>query len=275
MSADPAGRSWLARRRALGMAGLVAGAFLTAGLVLSGRHDDGVAAATAAVAASVTAPAVPGAAGPATPLDSAAGATGRPLRQPAVYTSHHGVLDATLVASQRRVLLAGRRVLAKVYNGAFAAPTLVASPGDLVRVTLVDHLDEPTNLHFHGLSVPPGGHADNIFVSVAPGHSFHYEFRLPRDAATGTFWYHSHEMVPMSQMGRFPGAGSEEQVFDGLSGLLEVKGIARDLPAACAGSHSVTWRCATCRSPAARSSTLTSTQTPRRRAWSTGNCGRG
>jgi suppressor of ftsI len=138
---------------------------------------------------------------------------------------------AGLVASQRRVPTAGRRVLAKVYNGSFTAPTLVASPGDLVRVTLVDHLDEPTNLHFHGLSVSPGGHADNIFVSVAPGHSFRYEFRLPRDAATGTFWYHSHEMVPMSQMGRFPGAASEEQVFDGLSGLLEVKGIARDLPA--------------------------------------------
>jgi suppressor of ftsI len=174
---------------------------------------------------------VAGAAVQATPLDPAAGANGRPLRQPAVYTSRHGVLAVTLVASQRRVPTAGRRVLAKVYNGSFTAPTLVASPGDLVRVTLVDHLDEPTNLHFHGLSVSPGGHADNIFVSVAPGHSFRYEFRLPRDAATGTFWYHSHEMVPMSQMGRFPGAASEEQVFDGLSGLLEVKGIARDLPA--------------------------------------------
>jgi suppressor of ftsI len=174
---------------------------------------------------------VAGAAVQATPLDPAAGANVRPLRQPAVYTSRHGVLAVTLVASQRRVPTAGRRVLAKVYNGSFTAPTLVASPGDLVRVTLVDHLDEPTNLHFHGLSVSPGGHADNIFVSVAPGHSFRYEFRLPRDAATGTFWYHSHEMVPMSQMGRFPGAASEEQVFDGLSGLLEVKGIARDLPA--------------------------------------------
>ena len=34
----------------------------------------------------------------------------------------------------------------------------------------------------------------------------------------------------MSEMGRFPTTGSEEQVFDGLSGLLEVKGLTRDLP---------------------------------------------
>jgi FtsP/CotA-like multicopper oxidase with cupredoxin domain len=37
-----------------------------------------------------------------------------------------------------------------------------------VEVRLIDHLAEPTNLHFHGLEVSPGGHADNIFVSVAP-----------------------------------------------------------------------------------------------------------
>ena len=121
-----------------------------------------------------------------------------------MYVSHHGVLNVTLVVSARRVTIAGRRILAKVYNGAFTAPTLVAWPGDEVRVRLVNHLDEPTNLHFHGLAVSPGGHADNIFVSVAPGHAFRYAFRLPRDAATGTFWYHSHEMVPMDEMGRYP-----------------------------------------------------------------------
>ena len=221
------------------MAGLVAAAFLTAGArpVRSsrrgGRGHRGRGHPPAA-----------------TPLDPAPGAAGRPLVAPAVYTSHHGVLDVTLVASQQRVMIAGRRVLAKVYNGSFVAPTLIAAPGDLVRVKLVDHLDEPTNLHFHGLEVSPSGHADNIFVSVDPGHSFQYRFRLPHSAPTGTFWYHSHEMVPMSEMGRFPDAGSEEQVFDGLSGLLEVKGIdAAICPRRCAGSPSGTWRCATSRWP--------------------------
>lgn len=236
MNARPAGRPragrWRAGRlrpgqwRAGGMAALLAAAFTIAGLMLGARHQDGAVAATTPT---MTQP-PSNAPTPGAPLTPAPGATGRPLVQPAVYASHHGVLNVTLVTSEKRVTIAGRRVLAKVYNGSFAAPTLVASPGDLIRVKLVDHLDQPTNLHFHGLEVSPSGDADNVFVSVAPGHSCQYRFRLPRTAATGTFWYHSHEMVPMSEMRRFPTTGSEEQVFDGLSGLLEVKGLERDLP---------------------------------------------
>ena len=160
-----------------------------------------------------------------------AAAGGRPLAQPAVYASHNGVLNVTLVASEKRVRIGDEIVLAKVYNGAFTAPTLVIHPGDMVRLKLVNHLDEPTNLHFHGLEISPSGHADNIFLSINPGQSFQYYFRLPRSAPTGTFWYHSHEMVPASQMARYPNTSSEEQVFDGLSGMIEVAGLTNDLPA--------------------------------------------
>jgi suppressor of ftsI len=161
----------------------------------------------------------------------AAAVSGRPLTEPAVYASHNGVLNVTLVASEKRVRVAGQTVLAKVYNGSFVAPTLMIHPGDMVRLKLVNHLDEPTNLHFHGLEISPSGHADNIFLSINPGQSFQYYFRLPRSAPTGTFWYHSHEMVPPSEMSRYPDTSSEEQVFDGLSGLIEVQGITNDLPA--------------------------------------------
>jgi FtsP/CotA-like multicopper oxidase with cupredoxin domain len=213
------------------MACLIAGAFVFAGLVLGARRDDGAVAATTPTMTQPPSSTLTAGA----PLAPEPGAPGRKLVAPAVYASHHGVLNVTLVASEKRVTIAGRRVLAKVYNGSFTAPTLIASPGDLVRVKLVDHLNQPTNVHFHGLEVSPNGHADNIFVSVPPGQAFQYRFRLPPSAPTGTFWYHSHEMVPMSQMGRFPGAASEEQVFDGLSGLLEVKGLERDLPRALRG----------------------------------------
>ena len=130
-----------------------------------------------------------------------AGRRYRPAAAPAVGV-HQPSRDAnvTLVASQRRVVIGGQPVLAKVYDDSFTAPTLVVNPGDLVRVRLVNHLDQPTNLHFHGLEVSPSGHADNIFVSVNPGRSFQYSFRLPRNAPTGTFWYHSHEMVPAGEM---------------------------------------------------------------------------
>jgi FtsP/CotA-like multicopper oxidase with cupredoxin domain len=179
-----------------------------------------------------------------------AAARGQLLQNPRIYQSHLGVLNVTLVAEQRRVIVGGQQVTAKVYNGAFAAPTLMVRPGDLVRVKLVNKLDEPTNLHFHGLNVNPGGHGDNIYLSINPGRSFQYSFRLPRNAPAGSFWYHSHEMVPtgpmpvpktaslasyvchISQASLYPDDDSEEQVFDGLSGLFEVQGLDHDLPRA-------------------------------------------
>ncbi len=233
MSEDVFGRGASLRARALIV--LASGLILLCALMLG--HSAGPAASGSGL------PPGPGAGMPvsatvgsgsdqARPLDARAADIGLPLHQPAVYTSHHGVLNVTLVASQRRVVIGGQPVLAKVYDDAFTAPTLVVNPGDLVRVLLVNHLDQPTNLHFHGLEISPSGHADNIFVSVNPGRSFQYSFRLPRSAPTGTFWYHSHEMVPADEMGRYPDAGSEEQVFDGLSGLLEVQGLTHDLPRA-------------------------------------------
>jgi suppressor of ftsI len=205
------------------LVGLLAAAAIVAGVVLSGTPGSPAAAMTGSMSGSAMTQPPASAPTPAAPLQPTTGGTGRPLLEPAVYSSHHGVLDVTLVASRRRVTIAGRRVLADVYNGSFVAPTLIVSPGDLLQIKLVDHLHEPTNLHFHGLEVSPSGDADNIFVSVNPSHAFQYSFRLPRSAPTGTFWYHSHEMVPMSAVRRYPDTGSEEQVFDGLSGLVEVR----------------------------------------------------
>lgn len=54
--------------------------------------------------------------------------------------------------------IAGRSIVAKVYNDSWVAPTLSIAPGDRVHVTLVNHPHEPTNLHFHGLEISPYGH---------------------------------------------------------------------------------------------------------------------
>ncbi len=146
------------------------------------------------------------------------------LAEPPVISSHDHVLSATLVARRTEVTVGGRRVLAKTYNGRLVGPTLAAQPGDRVVIRLVNRLTEPTNLHFHGLHVSPAGHADNIYVSVAPGREFTYSFVIPRDQGTGTYWYHSHADMT-----------SEEQVFSGLSGVLEVQGLAAALPAGLRG----------------------------------------
>ena len=51
-----------------------------------------------------------------------------------------------------------------------------------------------TNLHFHGLTVPPVCHQDDVLkTSIQPGDSpFEYRFRIPTDEAPGLYWYHPH-----------------------------------------------------------------------------------
>jgi FtsP/CotA-like multicopper oxidase with cupredoxin domain len=77
------------------------------------------------------------------------------------------------------------------YNGQIPGPTLRVTEGDLVRVHLINHLPEPTTIHWHGIDVPtnmdgvPGLSQD----AVDPGDDFTYEFVASNP---GTRMYHSH-----------------------------------------------------------------------------------
>ena len=104
--------------------------------------------------------------------------TGQTLGQPEVMASSNGVLDVRLTAAPG-VRLAGHDTSAWGYNGTSPGPTLRLRPGDELRVRLVNRLDQPTNLHTHGLHVSPHGNGDNPFVTVRPGDSFDYTFRDP------------------------------------------------------------------------------------------------
>jgi len=75
-----------------------------------------------------------------------------------------------------------------------------------------------TNLHFHGLTVPPTCHQDDVLLtSVQPGDSpFEYRFRIPTDEPPGLYWYHPHIH-----------GFSKVQVLGGASGALIVEGIER------------------------------------------------
>ena len=92
-----------------------------------------------------------------------------------------------------------------------AGPTLIASPGQTIRVKLtnrlapdpscdmgaggsanIPHCFNATNLHSHGLWVNPAGNSDNVLLSIRPGVSFEYEYNIPPDHPAGTFWYHPH-----------------------------------------------------------------------------------
>jgi len=77
------------------------------------------------------------------------------------------------------------------YNGQIPGPTIHVTEGDTVRVHLINHLPEPTTIHWHGIDVPtnmdgvPGLSQD----AVEPGDSFTYEFAASNP---GTRMYHSH-----------------------------------------------------------------------------------
>ncbi|NIJ11388.1 FtsP/CotA-like multicopper oxidase with cupredoxin domain [Saccharomonospora amisosensis] len=139
-------------------------------------------------------------------------ASGDPLTDPEQVSSSDGVLALTLTAAPG-VSLAGRSTSALGFNGSSPGPTLRLRPGEVLRVRLVNELDQPTNLHTHGLHVSPEGNGDNPFLSIEPGQTFDYEIRLPEDHPPGTFWYHPHRHGYVA-----------DQLFGGLAGAIVVRG---------------------------------------------------
>jgi FtsP/CotA-like multicopper oxidase with cupredoxin domain len=118
--------------------------------------------------------------------------------------------DVTLEARPAVVNLAGRQARLLTYNGLFPGPLIRAREGEPLRVRLINRLDEPTNLHFHGLHVSPAGHSDNVFVEVPPGEGFTYELTVPPGYG-GTFWYHPHRHGRLAR-----------QLWQGLAGPLVI-----------------------------------------------------
>jgi FtsP/CotA-like multicopper oxidase with cupredoxin domain len=134
--------------------------------------------------------------------------------EPRRIESRNGVLEATLRITPGTVDLGGFAHPGAInVNGAYLGPSLHVRAGDTMLVTLINELDEPANLHFHGLHVSPKGRSDNVFVTAAPGTKRHYEVRIPSDHTGGLNWYHSH----IHGM-------SERQIDRGFSGMIHIDG---------------------------------------------------
>ena len=137
---------------------------------------------------------------------------GEVFREPQQLVSQDGVLEVRLEAASGTHRVAGREVTTLGYNGGLPGPTLRVRPGDLLRIVLVNSLEEPTNLHVHGLHVSPEGQGDNVFVRVDPGQSFTYEHAIGADHPPGVYWYHPHLHGSVA-----------DQVFGGLYGAILVE----------------------------------------------------
>jgi len=114
---------------------------------------------------------------------------GKPTRLPDGRT----LREYTIVASGREIeIVPGVFFPAWVFNGTVPGPTLRATEGDLLRVTLINAHDHPHTLHFHGFhtaemdGVPGIGRGD-----ILPGESFTYEFEA---SPSGLHLYHCHSL---------------------------------------------------------------------------------
>jgi FtsP/CotA-like multicopper oxidase with cupredoxin domain len=100
----------------------------------------------------------------------------------------------TLTAQPQRIRLSsGRMVDAWTFNGTVPGPTITVHTGDLVQVTLINHIPGiGVTVHWHGLDVPNAedGVPGVTQNAVKTGGTYTYTFRVHQ---TGTFWYHSHQ----------------------------------------------------------------------------------
>lgn len=103
------------------------------------------------------------------------------------------------------------------YNESTPGPEIRVKRGERVKVRLINKLEEPTSIHWHGIRIANDmdGVSGLTQDAVEPGDSFEYDFVVP-DA--GTYWYHAHNK-------------SWNQVARGLYGALIVEGDVPDIDA--------------------------------------------
>lgn len=112
------------------------------------------------------------------------------------YVSHPAegtpVDKFTLTAEAKTITLSPNKIVkAMTFNGTAPGPLLTVKQGDLVEVTVQNHLRASITVHWHGIAVP--GAEDGVpgltQPPIAPGATYVYRF-IVKDP--GTYWYHSH-----------------------------------------------------------------------------------
>lgn len=94
-------------------------------------------------------------------------------------------------------------------NGDLLGPTLILNKGDLVTMNLINELDEPTTIHWHGMHVSAANDGGPHTV-IEAGTTWSPQFTVLDHAAT--YWYHPHLHMKTA-----------EHVTKGIAGFIIVK----------------------------------------------------
>ncbi|HEX2305712.1 MAG TPA: multicopper oxidase domain-containing protein [Nitrososphaeraceae archaeon] len=113
------------------------------------------------------------------------------------------IREFTLIASDTLTKEVSPGVLYNVwtFNGTIPGPTIRATEGDTVKITLINNGSKFHSIHTHGIHP---SEMDGVFEGIAPGGKFTYEFTAE---PFGVFPYHCH-MQPL-----------EEHITHGLYGV--------------------------------------------------------
>ena len=148
---------------------------------------------------------------------------GNDIPDPQVIASRGGVLDVRLEQAPSPITVAGRSFTSNVFNGQYIPPVLLLQRGDRMELELVNRIgaadvqiDGPqeSNLHYHGMVIPPAAPGDDVYLQVDAGANYHYRWQVPPNHSLGTHWYHPHAHGLV-----------EPHILSGMSGMLVIDGL--------------------------------------------------
>ena len=110
-------------------------------------------------------------------------------------------------------------------------PIIKVNKGDNINISFKNNLSEATNVHWHGLKIPPNmdGHPENL---INAGSSFNFQFTVNQRAGMSWFHPHPHEntarQVAKGLAGFFIINDSEEAALNLPSGVFEIPVVIQD-----------------------------------------------
>lgn|GEM_PF-616196 len=124
-------------------------------------------------------------------------------------------------------LLPGATTTMLTFGGSFPGPTVIARPGQVVDIDVVNELDEPAVLHLHGAHVA-AVHDGHVRDLVPAGGQRRYTFDNAQRAAH--LWYHDHLLMRTAERVYRGLAGSYLLIDPAHDGLGLPNGDERDIP---------------------------------------------